>query len=320
MHISSIDSKIRKKEHFNCVPKQWNENINSAQEEKDWLLDNLKTNLRNIDDGSKDPVEIVPGAYTVSCDEHKNFYITVNDEQFKTSPEHILYAVLWGIDFKLEPSNFGRGFLKQFITTVTRAKIANLYDYQLAAIGSFGSEILDGKRQSYHRSLNHNTKSLDQQNEAGVLAELLVLSFFNKLCFRYQIPLSLERTNVKEDVANSIDFVLIYKSKLGIVKKEIQFTTATKLSLLNKKRNQVSKQNGDHSNGLSLIQIPIQEGVMQAFERWLQSDAVIRTTSTPDDYLSITTKREIFNNIISVLPNEINKYLNQEYATKLEFN
>lgn len=315
-------------EYEQLITNQHEQEIFNLQKEKQLIMQQLKEELKKIDQG----VGKIMGSGEINRDVQYNFqknifYIDNHGQLNVATLGQLITDASYGIEYNLSVEQLPRQILKQYAVAKAKVKLRRLFDFQLLQQAE-----LQAKQQHQHQRAEIFKKVINQQTtpeyqkiferSAGLIFEKNIVNLLKQL--EYDLPqlnIKVEEVDIIKDMDEKIDFIITIKNiphrrAVNVEEENVQQTvqgnkktfgiqfTINPYALEHKARQiEKIKQQGvvdkEKIDDLLLIRVPVgSREIVNNYKAWQQKD---QPSGGPEKLFNAQTKinflKEIFKNI-----------------------
>ncbi|MBI5152966.1 MAG: hypothetical protein HZA36_00670 [Parcubacteria group bacterium] len=294
-----IDWHIERAAKQQNTPKEVQEHIFSIQKEKQEIIDELRSELRCLDDPAchYEKKELTRQA---TYDVNENVFLYWDDRRQKRTASFgdVLTDLEWGIFYQFD-ANVPRGLQRRYLLEKTKYRLQCLLDNQIIE----NEGVREGLKTAY-AGLKASHENIEKVG-SGFISERIVKNIFKKLQWDNAAPYSISDADAYQDVEQKIDFILTRKEKrrrvgveTGGVLKNIGIQFTTNVHRVERKKQQVSFSKEqlvkeDKIDDIVLVIFPIRISKI-LYEKWKQRG---RPSGGPNQFIDRPLAEELFKSI-----------------------
>lgn len=314
-----LDQEINKLAQEYHTDKVIQEEIYNLQKEKQKLMQQLKTNLQDLDKFNYKK-EKLPNERLSQYSEATNKFIYI-DEQGKSQQAtlgEIITDMDWGIYYYLDPETTPKLIAKKYLVEKTKKQLLELLNKQIIKSETGGDMALPQRQEIYKIIDKRESQGVDNCHW-GLTAEIMVKNFLKKLSIDKNLPFEVKEADIFQDVEEKIDFIIHKKERSRGVNVEIdgktydigvQFTVSPQKIAEKRRQIQKSKQN------LQLKRENIQDIALVVFPFTMASTLINKweregkPAGGPEKYLYKHCAEALFRKLLQgiFVPSEIEQY------------
>lgn len=278
--------------------------VYDLQKGKQRIMNELRHNLRSIDNPEEYEYKRPKGSRAVFYDQEKGQYFVVRDND---KPEVVtLGAILtdgdWGINYYLDPVTSPRSDRKKYFVGQAKRELKRYLDIQITSEELSRDDLWEGRRVPYQHL---RRKAEGSESAEGWISETMVTNFMRKLCIEHDLGFQIEEADVYQDVAQKIDFVMRRTGAsrgIGVNKDPdhetigIQFThfiskkkTKRKKSAVERARREIGETK--EVDDIVLVAIPVANAVDYSMREWLANG---KPSGGPEQYWGYGFQYKVF--------------------------
>lgn len=227
--------------------------IFDTQQKKQEVMAWLKLEIQKLDHPEAKP-ERPPGTIFLTQENGKYLRRWTTESGKKKKQAVTLGEIFtdgdWGLRYHLDPETVPRNVRKEFLIEEAKRRLQSYLDDQIL-VEEVSSNRTDAGRRNAYEALKAERAS--GKEAGGHALERMVRNFFRKLEIDHSLPLTVEYTDVFQDVEQKIDFIFRRPKRVrgvGVQESEqasdvaVQFTKDDRPETLERKRRQLRSARG----------------------------------------------------------------------------
>lgn len=280
--------------------------IFTIQQEKQKIMDELKTKLKSLDDPEEKPERRKAAKLVRREGDNYVFDRTgKGGERMVVTEGELLTDGEWGVQYDFDPETVPRAVRKEYLVEDAKRKLLGLADRQILRQMLTSRDVDMYKKTAYSELKRERASGVEA---SGHVAEKMVRLFLRKLAIDHGLDFDVQAADVSEDVERKIDFVIIRKARGRGVHVEanetvdrlgVQFTVTENPEMLEGKRRAIAKAKArlrpeDTIEDLVLVQMNAPD-VVALQKKWKDSG---KPPGGPDKLLPESIKEQIFKKVL----------------------
>lgn len=317
---------LREQANIAQVPLKYEYATHHIQKEKNAILQALRQDFRNIDDG-RGAKDLYTDAFSVSFDTMQDqLLISWNHQVLPTTIGMLVADLTWGLHYHLDAKTVPKHIQKRYAFEVAKARIASLAEQQMRTHEGNSLNIAEHERNIIKGSWSEK----DETPDFGIEAECIVFTLMNSLSLDAKTSFFPIRTSPYHDNILKSDIVLSIPSASrtneaqvisGVLPREgYQITLSlNKAGIKRKQLKKAKEQSGENLRTIHFIPLKKQGKLLtQAYISW---KAARRPPGGPLRFLDQTTAIDIFDLLTKNIVREeervrVHAFLRQTYPAQ----
>ena len=257
----------------------------------------LKDELRRIANNETPPAQ--KDSRKVIGDKNKLYWKSGSGIKKELTEGQIISDVTWNISYHLDEKTTPKILRKRLAVERAKKQLQELLDEQIIAEESTSAQTDQGRRKAYEALAE---ESHHDKEGFGHIAERIVTQFLTKKVIDEQLPYTISKADVYQDVAQKIDFIirrLDYRRGVGVEEQDlgikgVQFTVNNSSRVQEHKKMQILRSKSklvpaDRIDDISLVTMDMKI-IAKAYNAWLKE----KPPGGPDEFLEQDVKDKLF--------------------------